>query len=265
MLALKCPSSSGKPNHADILLINLQYVSEVEIINDRTETPPPLASLNVSKVRTPGQLLLSEMSGRRGGALRFVVMDSVLFCFFFLNWFTIVVFWFFSLGIRQGLLSSLLSQVLVYFMLTLNLIYSLRVTLNLRFSWLFLPSARITGMLPHSFWNDRIKHKPFFLHARQALYQLTSSPAFFWFVWDRVSCSLGWPWTLLCKLCNSYFELRSPWLHLLNGKITSECYYTWFGIFSKVYLCNSFTPLYFWTFLLHLKRYLRTRRGGTHL
>ncbi|ERE68353.1 putative protein LSM12 like protein [Cricetulus griseus] len=46
----ECPSSSGKPNHADILLINLQYVSEVEIINDRTETPPPLASLNVSKV-----------------------------------------------------------------------------------------------------------------------------------------------------------------------------------------------------------------------
>ncbi|KFO71350.1 Protein LSM12, partial [Cuculus canorus] len=51
----ECPSSSGKPNHADILLVNLQYVSEVEIINDRTETPPPLASLNVSKVRTcPG-------------------------------------------------------------------------------------------------------------------------------------------------------------------------------------------------------------------
>ncbi|GAB1296892.1 Protein LSM12 homolog [Apodemus speciosus] len=46
----ECPSSSGKPNHADILLINLQYVSEVEIINDRTETPPPLASLNVSKL-----------------------------------------------------------------------------------------------------------------------------------------------------------------------------------------------------------------------
>uniref|UniRef100_A0A8C5KK39 LSM12 anticodon-binding domain-containing protein n=1 Tax=Jaculus jaculus TaxID=51337 RepID=A0A8C5KK39_JACJA len=50
MLALKCPSSSGKPNHADILLINLQYVSEVEIINDRTETPPPLASLSISKL-----------------------------------------------------------------------------------------------------------------------------------------------------------------------------------------------------------------------
>ncbi|KAM7319353.1 hypothetical protein ACRRTK_022465 [Alexandromys fortis] len=50
MLALKCPSSSGKPNHAGILLINLQYVSEVGIINDRTETPPPLASLNVSKL-----------------------------------------------------------------------------------------------------------------------------------------------------------------------------------------------------------------------
>lgn len=50
MLALKCPSSSGKPNHADILLINLQYVSEVEIINDGTETPPLLVSLNVSKL-----------------------------------------------------------------------------------------------------------------------------------------------------------------------------------------------------------------------
>ncbi|XP_009992590.1 PREDICTED: protein LSM12 homolog, partial [Chaetura pelagica] len=48
--SLECPSSSGKPNHADILLVNLQYVSEVEIINDRTETPPPLASLNVSKL-----------------------------------------------------------------------------------------------------------------------------------------------------------------------------------------------------------------------
>ncbi|XP_057256074.1 protein LSM12 [Pezoporus wallicus] len=48
----ECPSSSGKPNHADILLVNLQYVSEVEIINDRTETPPPLASLNVSKLAT---------------------------------------------------------------------------------------------------------------------------------------------------------------------------------------------------------------------
>lgn len=46
----ECPSSSGKPNHADILLVNLQYVSEVEIINDRTGTPPPLASLNVSKL-----------------------------------------------------------------------------------------------------------------------------------------------------------------------------------------------------------------------
>lgn len=59
----ECPSSSGKPNHADILLINLQYVSEVEIINDRTETPPPLASLNVSKVRTQGHSWLARGSG----------------------------------------------------------------------------------------------------------------------------------------------------------------------------------------------------------
>ncbi|XP_051769954.1 protein LSM12 homolog A isoform X1 [Ctenopharyngodon idella] len=50
MLTLKCPSSSGKPNLSDVILINLAYVSEVDIINDRTETPPPLASLNVSKL-----------------------------------------------------------------------------------------------------------------------------------------------------------------------------------------------------------------------
>lgn len=46
----ECASSSGKPNLHDVILINLAYVSDVDIINDRTETPPPLASLNVSKV-----------------------------------------------------------------------------------------------------------------------------------------------------------------------------------------------------------------------
>uniref|UniRef100_A0A3B4UFF8 LSM12 homolog b n=1 Tax=Seriola dumerili TaxID=41447 RepID=A0A3B4UFF8_SERDU len=50
MLTLKCASSSGKPNLNDVILINLAYVSDVDIINDRTETPPPLASLNVSKL-----------------------------------------------------------------------------------------------------------------------------------------------------------------------------------------------------------------------
>ncbi|KAK3529226.1 hypothetical protein QTP70_021926 [Hemibagrus guttatus] len=50
MLTLKCAASSGKPNLSDIILINLAYVSDVETINDRTETPPPLASLNVSKL-----------------------------------------------------------------------------------------------------------------------------------------------------------------------------------------------------------------------
>ncbi|XP_053550406.1 protein LSM12 [Bombina bombina] len=50
MLALKCPSSNGKPNHADILLLNLAYVSDVEVLHDRTQTPPPLASLNISKL-----------------------------------------------------------------------------------------------------------------------------------------------------------------------------------------------------------------------
>ncbi|KAF6730027.1 LSM12-like protein A [Oryzias melastigma] len=46
----ECASSSGKPNLHDVILINLAYVSDVDIINDRTETPPPLASLNVSKL-----------------------------------------------------------------------------------------------------------------------------------------------------------------------------------------------------------------------
>lgn len=46
----ECASSSGKPNLNDVVLINLAYVSDVDIINDRAETPPPLASLNVSKV-----------------------------------------------------------------------------------------------------------------------------------------------------------------------------------------------------------------------
>ncbi|XP_033062013.1 protein LSM12 homolog [Trachypithecus francoisi] len=100
MLALKCPSSSGKPNHADILLINLQYVSEVEIINDRTETPPPLASLRVSKlaskartekeeklsqayaisadVSPEGQQLFQTIKDRKWQEKNIVVMEEVV-------------------------------------------------------------------------------------------------------------------------------------------------------------------------------------------
>ncbi|KAG8430187.1 hypothetical protein GDO86_018279, partial [Hymenochirus boettgeri] len=60
MLALKCPSSSGKPNHADILLLNLEYVSDVEVLNDRTQTPPPLASLNINKLASRARLEKEE-------------------------------------------------------------------------------------------------------------------------------------------------------------------------------------------------------------
>ncbi|KAE8575438.1 hypothetical protein XENTR_v10003841 [Xenopus tropicalis] len=60
MLALKCPSSSGKPNHADILLLNLDYVSDVEVINERTQTPPPLASLNITKLASRARLEKEE-------------------------------------------------------------------------------------------------------------------------------------------------------------------------------------------------------------
>lgn len=66
-LLSECPSSSGKPNLSDVILINLAYVSEVDIINDRTETPPPLASLNVSKVRSH---IAFKMHAPRVGALR---------------------------------------------------------------------------------------------------------------------------------------------------------------------------------------------------
>ncbi|XP_062337740.1 protein LSM12 homolog A-like [Osmerus eperlanus] len=50
MLTLKCAPSSGKANLSDVVLVNLAYVSEVDIIDDRAETPPPLASLNVGKL-----------------------------------------------------------------------------------------------------------------------------------------------------------------------------------------------------------------------
>ncbi|XP_065133851.1 protein LSM12 homolog B [Paramisgurnus dabryanus] len=50
MLTLKCAPSSGKPNLNDVVLVNLAYVSKVETINDCAETPPPLASLNYSKL-----------------------------------------------------------------------------------------------------------------------------------------------------------------------------------------------------------------------
>nr|XP_015217715.1 PREDICTED: protein LSM12 homolog isoform X2 [Lepisosteus oculatus] len=49
-LSAECAASSGKQNLSDVILVNLAYVSDVEILNDRTETPPPLASLNVNKL-----------------------------------------------------------------------------------------------------------------------------------------------------------------------------------------------------------------------
>ncbi|XP_060798444.1 protein LSM12 homolog B isoform X2 [Neoarius graeffei] len=50
MLTLKCPSSSGKSHLNDVILVNLAYVSKVDTINERSGTPPPLASLNFSKL-----------------------------------------------------------------------------------------------------------------------------------------------------------------------------------------------------------------------
>ncbi|KTF73399.1 hypothetical protein cypCar_00032787 [Cyprinus carpio] len=50
MLTLKCAPSSGKLNLSDVVLVNLAYVSDVDVISDRAETPPPLASLNFNKL-----------------------------------------------------------------------------------------------------------------------------------------------------------------------------------------------------------------------
>lgn len=50
----ECPSSSGKSHLNDVILVNLAYVSKVDTINERSGTPPPLASLNFSKVRPLG-------------------------------------------------------------------------------------------------------------------------------------------------------------------------------------------------------------------
>uniref|UniRef100_A0A673GXB7 Protein LSM12 homolog B n=1 Tax=Sinocyclocheilus rhinocerous TaxID=307959 RepID=A0A673GXB7_9TELE len=50
MLTLKCAPSSGKPNLSDVVLVNLAYVSDVDVISDRAETPPTLASLNFNKL-----------------------------------------------------------------------------------------------------------------------------------------------------------------------------------------------------------------------
>lgn len=52
--------SSGKPNHTDILLINLQYISEVEIINYWREIPSPLAVLNVGRLASKAQIEKEE-------------------------------------------------------------------------------------------------------------------------------------------------------------------------------------------------------------
>ncbi|KAF5903653.1 von Willebrand factor A domain-containing protein 3A, partial [Clarias magur] len=50
MLTLKCPSSSGKSHLNDVILVNLAYVSKVDILNERSGTLPPLPSLNFGKL-----------------------------------------------------------------------------------------------------------------------------------------------------------------------------------------------------------------------
>ncbi|KAM4597945.1 protein LSM12 homolog B [Polymixia lowei] len=56
MLTLMCPPSSGKSNLSDVILVNLAFVSDVHIITDRAHTPPPLASLNITKLANRVQM-----------------------------------------------------------------------------------------------------------------------------------------------------------------------------------------------------------------
>ncbi|XP_071774261.2 protein LSM12 homolog A-like [Centroberyx gerrardi] len=50
MLTLKCPPSSGQSHLSDVILVNLAFVSDVSVSTERAQTPPPLASLNVTKL-----------------------------------------------------------------------------------------------------------------------------------------------------------------------------------------------------------------------
>ena len=45
------PSASGKPNTHDVRLVNLSLVSEVQVIQESNDPPPPLTNLNIGKVR----------------------------------------------------------------------------------------------------------------------------------------------------------------------------------------------------------------------
>ncbi|NXA00042.1 LSM12 protein, partial [Nesospiza acunhae] len=61
-----CPSSSGKPNHADILLVNLQYVSEPYLCCPRvpsvlpSQPPVPVCPQLANKARTEKEEKMSQ-------------------------------------------------------------------------------------------------------------------------------------------------------------------------------------------------------------
>ncbi|XP_064613779.1 protein LSM12-like [Liolophura sinensis] len=50
MLAIKSAAASGKQNSHDIKLVNLNFVSDVKVLSEATETAPPPTSLNVQKI-----------------------------------------------------------------------------------------------------------------------------------------------------------------------------------------------------------------------
>ncbi|KAJ8314239.1 hypothetical protein KUTeg_008800 [Tegillarca granosa] len=52
MLAIKSTPVSGKSNVHDVRLINLSYVSDVKVLTESDEPPPPLTNLNLVKINS---------------------------------------------------------------------------------------------------------------------------------------------------------------------------------------------------------------------
>ncbi|XP_064647642.1 protein LSM12-like [Lineus longissimus] len=60
MLALKMPPTSGKPGQNDVRLVNLSFVSDMNLIKEGPQTPPALSNLNLHKLQSRLQSNLQE-------------------------------------------------------------------------------------------------------------------------------------------------------------------------------------------------------------
>lgn len=60
MLILKCPSSNGKSNLCDVHMVNLNYVSDVDVKKEATTSPPPMQYLNLQRISRRLELNVDE-------------------------------------------------------------------------------------------------------------------------------------------------------------------------------------------------------------